>query len=238
MFNYLLPAKTGELSYLYLANRRLGVSVGESGMNLLVARFFDLATIALFLPAVMAAFWERLPSGMVCAFLVYCGLILVLGLGFLRFLQHSTPNKTASPMPENRWLAWVQRVWRDLVQGLHMLVRRGQYWRLGIVTVAIWLCVYSNFYFIVLSLGYNLNYLQMVVISTIMVPFTLLPVQGLANLGSHEAGWLAALTLLGQPPEAALTISIGSHTILLFFFLFLGGLGTLLGIGHKARTPL
>ncbi len=44
MFNYLMPAKSGEFSFLLLLNRRLEVSVAESTAILIVARFFDFAT--------------------------------------------------------------------------------------------------------------------------------------------------------------------------------------------------
>ncbi len=57
----------------------------------------------------------------------------------------------------------------------------------------------------------------MIVVSIIMVPMTLLPFQGVANLGTHEAGWIIALSLFGQPQETALTIAVGSHLIMLLF---------------------
>jgi uncharacterized protein (TIRG00374 family) len=233
MFNYLLPAKSGEISYLYLVNRRLGVSLGESSMNLLAARFFDFLTIALFLPTVLIVFWQRLPSWMIYTSLLFCGLIYALGLGLVWFLKRPALQMDRHEVPEKHWRVWLQRFWHELVEGLRLISQQGQYGRLALLTIGIWLCVYTNFYFIVLSLGYRLNYFQMIVISIIMVPLTLLPVQGLANLGTHEAGWLAAFAIFGQPQETALTVAVGSHIILLWFVLILGGLGLLLGMGSK-----
>jgi uncharacterized membrane protein YbhN (UPF0104 family) len=57
---------------------------------------------------------------------------------------------------------------------------------------------------------------------------TLLPIQGFANLGTHEIGWAAAFTLFGYSKAAALNIAVSSHIIWLFFVLLLGALGLLL----------
>jgi uncharacterized protein (TIRG00374 family) len=231
MFNYLLPAKSGEFSFLLLLNRRLGISWTEGTVTLVAARFFDFATIALFLPAVLIVFWEKMPPGMIYAALIFCGLIYVLGAGLVWFLSRSQENL----VPRRRigdtsksWTDRLTRVWRNLVKGLRLIYQRDQFWRLCPLTIGIWLCVYANFYLIVLSMGHRLSYLEMTVVSIIMVPMTLLPVQGFANLGTHEAGWVAALALFGKPKEVSLTIAAGSHVVLLIFVLILGGVGLLL----------
>ena len=56
----------------------------------------------------------------------------------------------------------------------------------------------------------------------------LLPIQGFANLGTHEIGWSAAFALFGYSETVALTLAISTHIILLFFVLILGSLGYLL----------
>ena len=236
MFLYLLPAKSGELSYPLLLNRRLQVSLVESTATLITARFFDFATIALFLPLVLAALWERLPTGMIVASLIFCGLVYVAVGGLLWFLRHREPGEEPTYHEQearHRWLGRLILAQRNLVKGLRLIDQRGQYLRLVFLTTGIWLCVYANFYFIVLSMGYRLSYFEVIVVSIIMVPLTLLPIQGIANLGTHEAGWVAALALFGEPPEIALAIAVGSHTILLVFVLLLGGLGLILQGGRR-----
>jgi len=61
-----------------------------------------------------------------------------------------------------------------------------------------------------------------------MVPLTLLPFQGFANLGTHEIGWVAAFSIFGQDSGSSLAIAVGSHIIMLLFVLILGFLGVLL----------
>ena len=54
--------------------------------------------------------------------------------------------------------------------------------------MGIWLCINSNFFLITLGLGYDFNFFQIVVVSIILVPVELFPIQGFANLGAHELG--------------------------------------------------
>lgn len=228
MFNYLMPAKSGEFSFLFLLNRHLNISVGEGTATLATARFFDFATIALFLPVVLIVFWEDLPLEIIYISFVFCIVVYLSGGMILQFLRSGKAMKPSQI--ESGWLGKLQKIWHDLVQGLQLIDQRGQYGKLWISTIGIWLCVYINFYFIVLSMDYYLTFFQMVVVSIIMVPLTLLPFQGVANLGTHEIGWVIAFSLFGYTQDIALSIAVGSHMILLLFVLVLGGLGLTLSL--------
>lgn len=241
MLLYLLPAKSGELSFPLLLKQRLGVSLIESTATLITARFFDFVTIALFLPVALAVFWADLPTWMVLASAAFCGLVYVIAIGSLWFLRNrqfgGEPAQSEQEMG-HRWLARLARAWRSLLKGLQLIDQSGHYWRLLLLTMGIWLCVYTNFYLIVLSMGYRMSYFEIIVVSIIMVPLTLLPIQGIANLGTHEVGWVGALALFGQPQETSLAIAVGSHAILLVFVLLLGALGLLLLGGRRRHRDL
>jgi SAM-dependent methyltransferase len=104
--------------------------------------------------------------------------------------------------------------------------------------VLIWLAVYLNFYLIAGSLGYWLEFGHVVVLSLLMVPLTLLPLQGVANLGSHEVGWVATLTLFGYSSDEALVLAAGSHVVLLAFVLILGAVGQVVGwLSQQPEEP-
>lgn len=230
LFNYLLPAKSGEFSLLLLLKRFTNVSLPESTAILVAVRFFDFATIALFLPFVLFGFRHSLPLLMIYFSLVYCLLVLIVGIGGLWLLRRNEALSISveeSLATSNSLSRRVINLFKRLVQKLRLIDRRGQYWQLWLLTISIWLCIYTNFYCIVRAMGFELTYIQMILVSMIMVPMTLLPVQGVANLGTHELGWSAAFALMGQPADVSLLISFGSHVILLAFVSFLGGLGAL-----------
>lgn len=222
MYNYLLPAKSGELTYIVLANRRLRVSLVDSTTSLLAARYLDFATIAIILPFMLIFYLKSLPPWLIYASLAFCGLVFIASVGLYWFVKrYSTRTDNLLPARMN-WAARIRKILMDLRDGLVTIYHRREHMRLLLLTLAIWLCIYTNFYLIVLSLGYQLNYFQIVVISIIMIPMTLLPFQGFANLGTHEIGWVAAFSIFGQPEDIALNVAFSSHIILLLFVLFLG----------------
>jgi len=238
MYLYLMPAKFGEVSYPLLLKNRMDVALVESTATLIVARLFDFATIALFLPAVLAAYWRQIHPLLRIGSLVFVALVLLLTIILLWFLR----LPTSTDWFQKRALAsrqWVHRLWnaaQRLTLSLQLIDKRKQYATLFLLTVFIWLCVQLNFYCIIISLGYTLSFFQMIVVSLIMVPMTLLPLQGFANLGTHEIGWTAAFALFGYSERTALTIAFSTHVILLAFVLLLGLLGMVLLKGARSTN--
>lgn len=228
MLNYLLPSKSGEISFPLLLNHRLQVPLAESTATLVTARFFDFATIAFFLPIVLLAFQQYLPLEMIYVSLAFCGLFYVLLAGVLYFLKR--PRISCVGGNWEGVLGRLKAAWLKMVEYLRSIDQRGQYWRLWLITIGIWLCVYTNLYLILLSIGYNLSYAQVIVVNIITVPTALLPFRGFANMGTHEVSWVAALMLFGKTREMSLSIAVSSHVILLLFVSLMGLVGLIISV--------
>ena len=95
MFLYLLPAKSGEISFLGLLKAQMGIDLSDSTATLVVARFYDLAAVALFLPLVLIAFWSRLPPVMSYVALAFLLLMTVVAAGYFLWLRRWTPQQGA-----------------------------------------------------------------------------------------------------------------------------------------------
>ncbi len=225
MYLYLMPAKSGELSYPVLIKNKLAVPFTRSTATLITARVFDFITIALFLPLVLATFWNRFPNWLRYNAIVFFVLVLFLTLGFLWLLKR--PGKKRIFANKHTWIEKIGQFLQNLIENIRAIDQQGGYWHVLLLTIGIWLCIYTTFYLIVLSSGFSPNYFHMVVVSIIMIPMTLLPLQGFANLGTHEIGWAAAFRLFGYSANASLNIAISSHIIMLLFVLTLGLLGYL-----------
>lgn len=230
-FSYFLPAKSGELSYPLLLKRYRQVSLSEGTATLFTARFFDFATVACFLPVILLVFWSTLPAWLKAAAIIFC--LLVYGaVGIVTYLLHR--NRTMVVQPHlSGWKRRMYHSWMRLVQGIQVIHGQGGYRRIWLLTVVIWLCTYANLFFIIYSLGYRPTYFQIIVVSMILIPLTLLPVQGFANLGTHEAGLVTAFQLFGYSLTSSVTIATSSHLLLLVFVLCLGCLGWLIVAGSS-----
>ena len=69
---------------------------------------------------------------------------------------------------------------------------------------------------------------------SIQLPLQILPVQGIAQAGNHEGGWVAGLALLGIPPAEGLNFALTSHALILVNILALGPVALL---ARKKTAP-
>ncbi|MBN1304715.1 MAG: flippase-like domain-containing protein [Anaerolineales bacterium] len=222
-FNYILPARSGEFSYILLAKQKLDIPYSEGTATLLAVRIYDFVMIAAILLCVLPFSWMNMPDWVFIASLVFSVTVLLVFAGMLYFVR----RWTVGPGYVDRNNALVSRfgsVIRQLSIGLKQIYAHRAHLNIGVFTLGIWLCLYTNFYFTILGLGYSINFFQVVMLSLVMVPLTLLPLQGVANLGTHELAWVSVLLLFGYPEETALAIAVGSHGFLFLLVVLVGGL--------------
>jgi uncharacterized protein (TIRG00374 family) len=230
MYNYLMPARLGELSFPFLLVRQSNVTLASSAAALLMSRFYDLFVVALVLPIVLAIFRSELPAWLHVVSLISC-LLMYLVAGGVYVIQHTAMMNGWVDRAVDRFragrLSWFVRYTSLLTYSLRQCRSLLIHTLLLLLTIGIWLCVYANLYFIVAALRHSLTYSQVIVISLVLVPLTLFPLQGIAGVGTHEAGWVAALALFDQPASIALALAVGSHVLLLAYVLILGLIGLL-----------
>lgn len=222
MYNYLMPVKSGELSFIAMTVSKLKVDVSRSMAVLVVTRLFDFVVIALFIPFVLAVFWSELTYSLILIFIVYCFIVLLILVYFIHWLKRFSPIPQVKETANESKFA---QILNRLKTGMYVVEQRKLYVPLFLSTTLIWFLIGLNFYSIVIALGTQINFIQAVVISIFMVPTTLMPIQGIANVGTHELGWAAAFALFNYPTSVALNIAVGSHGILLVFVLLLGLVG-------------
>lgn len=229
IWTYLLPAKTGDMTYIFFAKDRLNLSIPEGTATLLAARFYDFLVVALFLGALLPFSMHEMPEWIFQSSLIFCGLVLIGALGIFIFLRMHTPaGASPIPAPEEKSLpARLLRAWKKFIVGLREIQSHGAHTRTAVLTALIWGCVYLNFYSATRSMGLPVSFYHIVIISLVMIPLTLLPLQGFANIGTHEVGWTSVLVAFDYPYETALAIAAGSHFVLLISVLISGGIAFL-----------
>ena len=234
---YLLPAKTGDVAYVFLAKNRLDVSLSEGTATLLAARFYDFSIVALILAVLLPYAKSDMPAWIFRSAIIFCLLILAGTVGLLTFLKYNRstfgPEKI-KPETNSQQTIGIQNffirlrlAWNKFILGLREIQSHGAHIKVALLTGGIWLCVYSNYYFAAQSMGLPITFYQISLISIVMIPLTLLPLQGFANIGTHEVGWTSVLVAFNYPYETALAIAAGSHFVLLLSVLISGGLAFL-----------
>ena len=209
---YLLPVRTGDLTLPMILKSVANIRLAEGGQILLKARFLDFVTLGLWMlgASLFTTVSISLP---------------VRSLWFLCALFISLLPLAAQWMKLKEWLARSGK-FRFLtafesvtsISGLEI-----------VMSLAIWMAVAGGFYCAARAVCLDIGFGGVWFLITVQLPLQLIPVQGFANAGNHEGGWIAALALLGISASEALTFALTSHALLLVYVLALAVLAFMTG---------
>jgi glycosyltransferase 2 family protein len=239
-----LPAKTGELSYIYLVNKHHDRTIGEGIATLLVARIFDIISISILFLLLFAIVVHSITANIV---LVY-GVILVLGLFvvllffFLNksrsFLETGLKLFSCAGIEKTRPVSYILKKGEETVFALENARTTKEYSFLTIFfhSLGIWGCMYAFIALMVISMNIHTGLLAIFFASTFALMTAILPVQGLGNFGTFEAGWTVGFLSIGVSPELAVSTGFSFHIINVMFNGILGLAGIILL--HFKTPPL
>ena len=235
MLNNILPARTGELSYIYLLKKSHNKKAGEGIATLFVARVFDFITISL-LFLVSVFMMHDLPEMVIktvwaiALFLssttIFLIALLYFGNTFLnlvkRFFERFNWDK-------KYFADFLLRKGEETVDSFEKINANGKNTIIDLIltSLGIWLFLYSLNYIFVRGMDINLSYFEVIFASSFAVFTTILPIQGIGGFGTLECGWTAGFIAVGLTKEVAISSGFGFHILLWIYFLILGGWGLL-----------
>jgi hypothetical protein len=242
MMNNLLPARTGELSYIYLLKKELNKTTGEGLATLLIARIFDFMIISLFF-LVFTFFVEDYITdfsvliGIGILFLFFM-LILLFGL-VLYGTVFLTIFKSRAPYFNFKKFHLGDYITKKSEETIACFdkLRTGtitMHTSVILTSIGIWILQYSLFYLIAISMGITLSPALILFASSFAVFSTVLPIQAIGGFGTTEAGWALGFIAVGVSTDIAINTGFGFHLIILFYTISLGIFGY--GAIHYARN--
>ncbi len=246
MASYVLPAKTGEASFVVYLRMQCGVPTATGLASLLVARLLDGATLCLGLS--LACIWlARSGNYDYLEWLGSAGLLLI-ALCVL-FIGLSLRGDLLVRMIAwcARWLKLHQ--WRfgegllkkanQLALALRGAGKGGRLYLAALVTIPVWILVFGFYAVLSQAMGLpeHFTFAEATFGSSLAVMFNLLPVNGMAGVGTQELGWVTGFSeFLGVDESLALSTGIGCHLVQLFNVVSLGILAHLaMGVMPRLR---
>lgn len=216
-----LPSKLGELSYPYLLNKISGMNVTEGLASLIVSRvydFFIVLMILLFVSIGSQGLFEANP------FLVILLIIFLIGFivfalsymsSFLRWFSNvlgGISNWTGSR--NVRFVLWIQRKMNEMAEDFYAIKARKTYFPVSLASLASWFMIFCTFFTYMKGFGIEIPFTKMIFGSTIGVIANALPISGIGNWGTLEAGWAAGFLIVGLSKEKAIATGFGVHIII------------------------
>jgi uncharacterized membrane protein YbhN (UPF0104 family) len=188
VFNIFLPFRTGELSFFYMLKKE-NIPFSESAVSFFTVRIFD--AVSLF--TVFGASFLLLKGYSLLAVLLLVCMPL-----FFYILKWGVA------------LTGIEKLKNFSKETLHfknLLV-------LYILSILTFVSKFTGFYF-VLPKGLNLSFTESFFASSAGDLTTVLPIHGIAGIGTYEGGFAGVLIFLGIEKETALLASVFVHIFIL-----------------------
>ena len=244
MMNNLLPARTGELSYIYLLKKLHNQSTGEGIATLTIARIFDFITISLFffisallivdLPAIIS----NVVSGIVFFLILIVLFLIFLVYGGEKFMCDVENITEKSNLNRFRLTKFLLEKMNKIIDSVSVIQSKKVILSSFLLSFLIWSVLYSMNYVLLKGMNMDLSIISIVLGSTFSIFACNLPVPSLGLFGIYEGAWTAAFVSLGVSKESAMITGFGIHLILFVYFLVLGCFGLIVMKREENKAKL
>lgn len=235
MLNNLLPARTGELSYVYLLKTEHTKTTGDALGTLIIARIFDFIIITIFFLLLFLFIGDLAPGFMtvVVIGIVFLLSMVVLLIGLLSWgdsiLLRVKKLSGYIDFKRIRLGTYIVKKSEETLACFRTYKAGKIHRHLSVILLSagIWASTYLLFYLIALSMNIGLGSVQILFASSFVVFSSVLPIQGIGGFGTVEGGWALGFIAVGAAKDVAINTGFGYHLIILVYTIFLGTLGYL-----------
>lgn len=224
-----LPSKLGELSYPYLLNKISGMSITEGMASLIASRvydFFIFLMIFLFASIGFQSFFKihiffiiflsAFSIGLTLLVFFYMSNLLRLFSILMGRISQRIGTKSSKPFQ------WIQRKIHEIAEDFYAIKARKTYFPVTLTSLVSWITIFWMFYAFLRGFGIEISFLKVVFGSTIAVLANALPISGIGNWGTLEAGWAAGFLMVGLSKEKAIATGFGVHIVIFVVCVVMG----------------
>ena len=98
-----------------------------------------------------------------------------------------------------------------MAEDFHAIKARRAYFPVSLTSLISWIMVYWMCYAFLKGFGIEISFLRVVFGSSVGLMVSTLPISGLGNWGTLEAGWAAGFLMAGFSKEKAIATGFGVH---------------------------
>ncbi|UCE73456.1 MAG: flippase-like domain-containing protein [Methanomassiliicoccales archaeon] len=239
MINTIMPARTGELSYIYIL-KRYKIPLEERIATLITARIFDFITISCFffvsvlflrdMPDIVAGiFWAI--ALCLAAFIILLGALLYYGDSFKRIMDKFVKKLR---LDRFKFAVRLQNITEDTISSFETIRSRKVIVKTSFLSVMIWISSAVLFYFYLKVFRLELEVFEIILLVCVAVLLPLLPFYALGGFGTTEAVLTLFFVAFGIAEAVAIAVSFGIHIVALIFTIITGSVSSLkLGLRRR-----
>ena len=237
-FNMVLPARTGELSYIYVLRRKFKFPVEIGISTLMIALVFDLVIVfSMIVVSIIIVGVNRFEVSSTSVIIIAVALLVVslLILLFLskiidivvKILDKIIPK--TSKLGKNKVYKNIYQKLLDTNKNIEIIQKRRIYWKVLLASLATRILKFTSYYFLIHAalhpLGYDFSDLSYWVIFLAAVAAELsavLPTHALAGFGTYEGAFALVLVMLGFSEDPSIIGGFNFHLVNLMFTVAMG----------------
>jgi uncharacterized protein (TIRG00374 family) len=232
-FNMVLPARTGELSYVYVLRRKFKIPVGIGVSTLMIGLIFDIIIVfSMIIIAVIIVGLNRYEISSTAIFLIAAGLLAVTLV--LLFFLHKFVGlfvrlgnwllRKFRGLKKSKIFMWLYDKLVETNENIIIIQKRKIYWKVYLLSIGTRILKFTSYYFLIYAtlqpMGYTLSDLSYWVIFLATVAAELsagLPTHALLGFGTYEGAFALAFIALGFSKELSIIVGFNYHIINLLF---------------------
>lgn len=237
--NNILPARTGELSYVYLVKKLHGIPTGEVLAGLMVARVFDFIILGLIF-FISVLFVQDLPKLILQVILIVLVSVvaIVLILLFVTLYGVKSANTierlvSKTVLKQFYLIDYLIRKIQEVAKSLVLIGSKSHVVYYFLISAMLWFFNYLMSYILVINMGIQLSVWNIIFAFTFTVWASILPIHGLGGFGTAESVWTIVFMSLNVSKELAISSGFAFHIVLLLFTLAISIYGLLKLYAHK-----
>ena len=236
-FNMVLPARTGELSYIYVLNRKFKFPVEIGVSTLVLILIFDLVIVfSLIVVSIIIVGINKFSISSTTIILIAAGMLAIsllilfylskiIGL-FIRLLDFIFARTRAG---KNKFLQYIYKKLIDVNTNIKVIQKRRIYWKVYFSALVIRVLKFTSYYFIIHAIlkpmGYGFQDISfwIILLGTVVAEISaVLPTHALAGFGTYEGAFALAFVILGFPKQISIIVGFSYHLVILLFSVILG----------------
>jgi hypothetical protein len=227
LLSQIIPARLGEFSYIYMVRNR-GVPLHKNISSIAIARLLDMCIISvIFLigiattPFLIKKFY----------FILIASIIVVAMILSFMFLISTKPEffislvKKITLGSKRKYMIIISSKIEATLNEFRILRSSHTLSLLVFSSLLVWLCAYLSMFFLMNSIFPSLTLQNIFLIATIPIMISVLPIYGLAGIGTIEIGFTFPLLIFAISMNDAVAASFAVHFMQLFFTLVLAAVG-------------
>jgi len=227
-WNNILPARSGELSFLYLTKKHFHMEIGHSAGILIAVRLYDFLMTSIIFVFAVFFFWYELNNStlLIAVALLIFAIIILLLWNLTHLVQY-----LIRVIRKIGFLTLVKdKILHQLSHFLHSTTRMGNVRTHAYLILSTLFCsLLSIFIFqmVMISLNIHCSITATIVGSSFALFASMLPLSAPGNTGLLDAGWVLGFLFVGLDKNSAVLSAIVMHSMLIISASFVGLLGYL-----------